>query len=381
MSSRELIEELQLLDEIAQIEEDYEAEFGQPPVNVSTWDPSTDVIQANLLATMPPVTGTGKNYIFSYILEDNSGLRRALGYSNTRWSSLVAHAGSASIVMTCNWLRTSGVRKVLILGPRYFTVPHCLQAFGIEFDTHHFVRSKGGYKGPQTYRVSDYDCVWMTNPIYGTGVYIDQNELSQIHLKWSQKGKFFILDECLASPQLYTGPFLEPNEKTAILAAPHKSVCVNAYKFAISLFDVSQLKHFEHWSDVWLGCLPQSSSQAIEHVRRGGFFDYQSLFEAAIEEPITAFKQLTDQIPNAEVDTMAKGYFRSVYFPDLPSALGLDATFLRNSIYSTGASFIPGIRNDLDPSVGLSYRVNLAAFRPEARGAYMRLLRWMSSRC
>ena len=131
MCSRELIKELQLLDEIEQIEEDYEAEFGQPPVNVSTWDPSVDVVQANLLATMPPVQGAGKDYIFSYILKDNAGLRRALGYTDSRWRSLVAHAGSASIVMTCNWLRASGARKVLILGPRYFTVPHCLQAFGI----------------------------------------------------------------------------------------------------------------------------------------------------------------------------------------------------------------------------------------------------------
>ena len=381
LCSRELIKEIQLSDEIEQIEEDYEAEFGQPPVNVSTWDPSVDVVDADLLATMPPVQGAGKDYIFSYILQDNAGLRSALGYTDSRWKSLVAHSGSASIVMACNWLRASGAKKVLVLGPRYFTVPHCLQAFGIGFDTQHFVRTNEGYKGPEACNILEYDGVWVTNPIYGTGVYIDRCELVQLHKNWSQKGKFFILDECLASPRLYAGPSLEPNERTTILAAPHKSVCVNAYKFAVSLMEVSQLEHFEHWSDVWLGCLPQSSSQAIEHVRGRGFFDYQSLFDAAIEEPVSIFAQLTSQIPKAETDASAKGYFRSIYFPELPAELGLDPTFLRDATFSTGASFIPGIRNDLNPDTGLSFRVNLAAFGHEARGAFVRLSRWMSSRC
>ena len=380
MSSRELIKELQLLDEIEQIEEDYEEQFGQLPVNVSTWDPSADVVAASLMATMPSAHGAGKDYIFSYILKDNAGLREALGYRNPRWRSLVAHAGSASIVMTCNWLRASGAQKVLILGPRYFTVPHCLQAFGIEFDTVHFVRSELGFKSPKLDAISDYDVVWVTNPIYGTGVYIEPAELIDLHQRWSSKGKFFILDECLASPKLYAGPSLEPNERTAVIAAPHKSVCVNAYKFAVSLIDTSQLEHFEHWSDVWLGCLPQSSSQAIEHVKSGGFSNYQALFDAAIEEPVSAFLQLTGQIQNAETDAGAMGYFRSVYFPDLPAELGLDPVFLKDATFSTGASFIPGIRNDLDPNAGLSFRVNLAAFGLEARGAYLRLSRWLSSR-
>ena len=283
--------------------------------------------------------------------------------------------------MTCNWLRASGAKKILILGPRYFTVPHCLEAMGIKFDTQHFVRDNNGYRAPGKSGVSDYDGVWITNPIYGTGVYIDPEELIQLHEAWTQKDKFFVVDECLASPSQYVGPSLVPNAKTTILAAPHKSVCVNAYKFAVSIVEQSQLEHFEHWSDVWLGCLPQSSHQAIDHFLNNGFESYRVQFESAIHEQTSEFIALTNAIPLAVLDQNALGYFRSVYFPKLSTELGLESSFLREATFSTGTSFIPGIRNDLDPSTGLSFRVNLAAFNKEARGAYVRLCRWLSAKC
>ncbi len=380
MSGTILVRELQLLDEIEAIAEEYEAVFGNAPTNLSVWNPVSDIVNADLLATLPKIKGAGKDYIFSYILQDNPGLRALLGYEDKRWRSLVSHAGSASIVMTCNWLRSFGAKKILVLGPRYFTVPHCLDAMGLEFETRYCGRSSEGYRLPAGADPNDYDGVWVTNPIYGTGVYLDLRDLIRLQQIWSQANKFFVLDECLASIEKYAGSNLEPHPKTTILAAPHKSICVNAYKFAISLFEQSQLEHFEHWSDIWLGCLPQSSHQAIEHIRTGGFSAYCDTFEKAIERPEVEFKKLTEAVAGAEIDKTAEGYFRTVYFPSLSASLGLDVNFLREATFATGTSFIPGVRNELDPDVGLSFRINLAAFNVEARGGYLRLIRWLSSR-
>ena len=380
LSETTLIRELQLLDEIEAIAEEYKAEFGSVPTNISIWDPVSDVIDVDLLETLPRITGAGKDYIFSYTLEDNSGVRKLLGYQDQRWRSLVSHSGSASIVMTCNWLRSHGAKAILILGPRYFTVPHCLKAMGLKFETRYCERTSKGYSLPGNIEPTAYSGVWVTNPVYGTGVYFNPKALLELQTKWTKAGKFFILDECLASIERYSGPSLEPHPKTTIIAAPHKSVCVNAFKFAVSIFEQSQLEHFEHWSDIWLGCLPQSSHQAIKHLLMGGFRNYRDRFDAAIGSSEVEFLRLTKAVNNSEIDQKATGYFRTVYLPRLPANLGLDVGFLRKAIFATGSSFIPSIRNELDPSVGLSFRVNLAAFNAEARGGYVRLLTWLASR-
>lgn len=381
MIGTDQIRELKLLDQIEEIEEKYESKFGVAPVNLSTWDPKPDVISTDFLATLPPITGTGKNYIFSYYLNDNAGLRAALGYTHERWRSLVSHSGSANIVLTCNWLRCGGARKILILGPRYFTVPHCLDVMGIKYDTLYFKRNNEGFQLPKNLRPKDYDGIWVTNPVYGTGVYIPLTEILKLQQTWSFNDRYFILDECLASPNNYYGPNLSPHAKTTILAAPHKSICVNAYKFAISIFEQSQLEHFEQWSDVFLGCLPQSSFQAIEHIRSNGFLEYFELFQSCIKQPEAELEQLTSKFPKAMLDQSAEGYFRTVYFQSILAKLGYDIDFLYDLIFSTGTSVIPNIRNELDPQSGFSFRVNLAAFNVQAKGAYVRLAQWLSAKC
>ena len=308
MADLALVKELELLDDIQAICNDYELEYGNPPTNISTWDSSPDVVGTKFLNTLPEISGFQKNYIFSYILKDNFGLRKLLGYIDPKWKSLVSHSGSSSIVMTCNWLRCYGAKKILILGPRYFTVPHCLNALGMHFETLYCRRTPDGYRLPEDIDTTQYCGVWLTSPIYGTGVYINAEEIVQLQRKWAREEKFFILDECLASPEMYLGPHLIPHPKTTIIASPHKSVCANAYKFSISIFERSNLDHFEHWSDVWLGCLPQSSFLAIEHFRKGGFGMYRKNFDRAVATPTAEFLRLTKEIDIAEFDLSAKSY-------------------------------------------------------------------------
>lgn len=379
MSDAFLVKELSLLDEIEAISESYQERFGLPPKNVSTWDPSDTLPNLNLLSTLPPVSTDGKAYIFSYTLMNHQSLRLALGYQDSLWESLVSHSGSANIVMICNWLRVMGAERILILGPRYFTVPHCLTSMGINFETKHCVRTSHGYRLPSDVNPDEFDGFWITHPIYGTGVNMNWRDIANLHDICRSADRFFVLDECLAKTDSYIGPKLPPHSKTAVIAAPHKSVCVNAYKFSISLFHVTHLAHFEHWSDVWLGCLPQSSQQAIQHFLGNGFQQYQNAFESAISKSSAQFKAITKSVSRAEIDETATGYFRTVYFPDLPSALGVETAFLRRATFETGATFIPGIRNELDPRAGFSFRVNLAAFDNETRSAYMRLLQWLAS--
>ena len=374
-----LVKELQLIDLIESISEEYENEYGNKPINISHWDPAESTVENLLLSTMPSATGNGADYIFTYTLPNHAHLQRSLNYLDSRWRCVISHSGSANIVMTCNWLRIRGAKKILIITPRYFTVPHCLSAMRITFEISHCKRSIMGYRIPKDIDIDCFDGIWLTNPVYGTSVYPNPEDIIELSKICHDKEKFFILDECLAKVDRYIGNRIEPHYNTVVIASPHKNICVNAFKFAVNMVDKSQLKHYEHWSDIWLGSLPQSSYQAIEHFCSGGYHTYQTQFNAKIAESNSKFVNVTKLFPAASLDENADGYLRSVYFPKIPSSYGLNYQFLRKSAFGTGATFIPGIRNELDPSTGLSFRVNLAAFNEEAMGSYVRLLEWLSN--
>jgi aspartate/methionine/tyrosine aminotransferase len=374
------IDELTLLDEIESINALYENEFGAQPINLSNWNPSSQVVNTKIFDSLPLIKSSGVDYLFSYELDNHEPLRHSLGYEGTDWRSLASHSGSSAIVLAINWLRSKGVKRVLIIGPRYFTVPHCLESMGIKHHIAHSVRCGDRYLLPSNIEIEDFDSLWVTNPVYGTGVYYDKGELIHLHDYWTKKGKCFVLDECLAEPNHYSGALLRPQDRTCVITAPHKAICVNGYKFALTLFHKSQLEHFEHWSDVWLGCLPHSSLRAIEHYLSGGYANYYKKFKKDIEKKSEKLISLTESIGGIDMDKNSIGYFRMVYFKSASAFLGLDLNFIKEATFSTGASFIPSIRNELTPSVGLSFRVNLAAFDPHAEGAYVRLASWIVSK-
>lgn len=379
MEEKGLIEELQLLDKIEAINEEYYLKYGAQPVNLSNWDPSSELLSPNLFQGHLYDDGNEVNYIFSYTLQNKPQILSKLGYIVNSWSCLVSHSGSSAIALIINWLRSKSVKRVLLFAPRYFTVPHCFEAFGIETEVVYCERSESGYDFPKNVCFSDFDAVWITNPIYSTGVYLDNDQVNKLHNRVIKEGKYFILDECLADPKRAAGFKLNPSAKTCVILSPHKAINVNANKFAIAIFHKSQLDHFEHWSDVWHGCLPQSSLRAINHFLSENYDEFTTNFNLIAAKQENKLIAATATTSCISLDRNASGYFRTVYCKKIPALFGKDIHFLKEAVFSTGTTFIPGIRNELNPNVGFSFRINLFAFDKEATGGYLRLIKWLEA--
>ena len=378
MASPSEIQELSLLDDIELIGEEYENQFGIAPVNISNWDPSSAIVGSDMIAENTSSIGNGVDYLFSYNQPNNTELRNALGYKSEEWRSLTSHSGSSAIVMVCNWLRTKGCLSVLIVGPVYFTVPHCLNALGIKFIVVHCKRTAAGYDLPHNLDERKYDAVWITNPIYCASVYLDNSKFKGLVTGFTKRGVYVVVDECLAAVGKTFGDTIDPSPFVCTIVAPHKAVCINAIKFALALFHESELIHFEHWSDVWLGCLPHSSVRAINHVLSDEYHSYAINFNDTVESQSKIFVSTLNQFNHLEIDSAADGYFRTVYCPELEASCGNDTVFLRHLIFDTGATLIPGSRNMMDPSVGFCFRVNLAALDQESLGGLQRVCQKLS---
>lgn len=370
------IRELALLDDIAAISTNYENAYGASPINLSSWNPNSRFFD-HINLGISPVKRNAIDYIFSYDIEFMPSIISRYSDDTQPVGCLITHSGSSAIVSVCNWLRSKGCKNVLIVGPRYFTVPYCLKVNGIDCSICYVERHKSGFGLPSKFTTIEYDAIWVTSPVYCTSVYFSQDDIS-VFLEKFCRNRILILDECLAEPgrNITFNPSL-PSSFCRIIS-PHKTICVNAMKFGAVLFPLSEQGHFDSWSDVWHGCVPQSAYWAAEHFLSPAFEKARSDFRQLITHSFADLRNIVAEFENIQIDINAYGYLVNVYFPEVPAIMGYNMDFITEATMQSGAIFIPSIRNEMPYSVGFAFRINLAAFDAEAQGALFRLCAWLN---
>jgi aspartate/methionine/tyrosine aminotransferase len=373
------IRELRLLADLEAISEKYAERYGAAPINLSLWNPAKSLIQDMELRLPPSPDLRGIDYAFSYELPERATLLQALGFDPTTRGCLLTHSGSTAIVAAANWLKARGCSRVLIVGPRYFTVPYALASLGIDWTVAYMHRSKEGkfsFPAIEDRLLGGIDALWLTSPVYCTGVDYDDTESDNFISTILRRGKRIVIDECLSESGRRVGPKFA-NQGVAAIYAPHKSVCVNGIKFAVVVFDGSEQDHFDSWCDVWNGCLPISSIVGIRHFLSPDFVRYQTQFRQLTAHSHERVRAIVRRTSSILLDPGAEGYLISIYAPQIEAKAGLDTSFLEDAVNATGAIFIAGARNEMDPEVGLSFRLNLAAIDTAALGAFARLCAWL----
>jgi hypothetical protein len=130
-------------------------------------------------------------------------------------------------------------------------------------------------------------------------------------------------------------------------------------KFSIATFHAKYLPVMQRWSDIWYGGINFSSSIAINHFLSPNYNNYLSTFQRAISSTRRLFNIICSS-HGAETDPDNEGHFVTCYFPAVSSRLGNSIGFLRNLIFKTGGSLIPGNRSRFSSTLGFCFRVNLA---------------------
>ena len=356
----EFLPEIECITKLEDLEAAYAQRFGAAPFNISHWDPSEEFHREMLQHLEMPALSSAINYRFSYQIEQTKPVLSKLGGCEAHHELLFTPSSTSSILCALNWLRSLGIRRMLVACPAYFSVFHASRRFGIELGKIYLRRTNGEFSLPnprsRTWRKPA--ALWLTSPVYGAGVYLSPDAIAFVS-RLLESGWSVIADECLALPGNELIRTLGRHANFMSIYSPHKSVCVNGVKVSALIYDAKHGRLLDQWADVWYGGLGCSSSAAIAHFLSGNFDSYLSAFLKAIEEQHRRF-QLTCEAEGVEIDLSAKGHFVSCYFPALPSGLGNSARFMERLIYATGGSLISGNRSRLHGTIGFSFRVNLA---------------------
>lgn len=357
------INEINFLDEIDGLEEEYIKKFGVKPLNVSNWNSSYE-FKSDLVELIEiNVPFNQLDYIFSYSESDDikESIFDKLGFTDK--AILFTHSGSASIINTVNLLKYKGITKIVVLCPAYFTLFHACKAFNIELVSVYLHRDDDGFyfDNNELVELSSSDTAyWITNPVYCTSVYYTSEQIK--FFRNILENNMVVFDESLSILGKEIGRIIGDHPNFIGIYSPHKTICMNGRKFSCTISNKEEQSILDAWSDVFCGCLGVSNDIAISHFLSQNYDIYSSAFHKKIDIQFSKIIEIC-KIHNVSYDQLANGYLISLYFPNIPAEKGLEIPFAKDVMFNTGIRYISGIRNHFSEEYGFCFRINLSALK------------------
>jgi hypothetical protein len=373
------ISELNLLTKINSLGERYEERFGSPPERISHWDPSPQLSSRLLPLLDVTVIDDPIRYIYSEDQNIVHSLLHALSLDPLKKSGLLVHNGTSAMLCAETYLRLKGLEGLVVTCPSYYPIYYAGKNF-TRFDRVDLSRTNGRFTLPPGIpeALPSNVALWLTSPVYSTGSYIADLEILKLD-RFLKRGGTLVADECLARSHRLLARRLGHHEGFIGLYCPHKSICVNGFKFAFVAAPINDGCTLQQISDVTVGGLNVATLCAVRHFLSRSFADYENAFILQIEHERLEFLKNINDIPNLELDAEADGHFLTVYFPAIAAEMSDSIDFLWRAMAASGSLFIPGKRNHFGVGCGFCFRLNLARGGPAFHGAVVRLCRYLST--
>jgi aspartate/methionine/tyrosine aminotransferase len=378
------IRELEEIYYLKEVTAEYKIQNGANPFELSHWDPSDQLVKALLSYLKLPPLPLAAPYIYSYYLEVQQQIVRGVGYTEPTRTCLLVQAGTSAMLLATWWVKSLNIERLIIMCPAYFPIFYLAQMLGLNHIHVYMSRDQGAWQIPKDEILSivhgapSNTAIWITNPVFCTGSYLSESDIEFLD-SLLKSGVAVVADECLSVNGYEIGKRLIDSDRLLALYSPHKSVCLNAVKFAAIVFDVKYQLFFDDWADVLVGGLAASSHSAIHHFLSDNFLHYQSAFlesvNATRSEVIQMFSSSNSLI---ETDENSIGYFLTCYAPRIAGSNGNNREFLRQLVFDTGALVVPGLRNHFSPDIGFNFRINLARRCPQFFSALHRVLEFLT---
>lgn len=381
---RSNLKEMDFLQDIKLIQSEYYEKYGHYPINVSDWNPSTEFKEKVQHLIEMDNKFNAIDYVFSYSFsqKQHDEILKNLGYENNQGerTTLITPNGSSSIRNVLHWLKENHFTKLLTISPTYFTVFCGCNDFGIEYKEIFLQRNDFLFHIDEDklfYEVRNADAVWITSPVYCTSTYFD-NTMINAFIKILEMGKIVIADESLCTSGHELLRRLGSYKNFIGIYSPHKSICVNGNKFSVITFAKEEAALFNDWVVALSGNLLISNGIAVNHYLSDDFKVYSNAFEQEIQSNFTKLKVLLKQM-DIDYDCKAQGYLITLYFPNIFGEKGYDKNFLKDIIFHTGTTLIPGIRNHFGAELGFCFRINLCCLTSQMLMSLKRLILYLKS--
>ena len=333
-------------------------------INLSDWNPSLNFIQ-NVSSTLPSkFIQNGISYIFSSEINDDlkEKVTLKLGFNTSKILDIsFFDSGSLSIINVIHLLSIIGIHDIAIISPSYFSIEHICKDYLINCHYIELERNGLNFYLPYDYSktLQNYQCIWITNPIYCTGIYLDTQFVEYINNLVDNKNIILVIDETLSEFHKLISPKITTKQCITIVS-PHKALCTNGMKFSAILFPYKYYQIIDTWSDIISGCLSLSSLTAIHHFLSSEYDEYLIFVNNIIEKNRKDVLNILKK-HQIQYDILSHSYLLSIYFSNLPYDYFDVKDNIIKFIDNTATYFIPNSRNHFPKSTGLSFRLNLCS--------------------
>ena len=378
-----LIQRLSDIERINGLEENFQKVTGIEPFNVSSWTVSEGFKKKFLQCFQPPDVGNAVDYVYTYSFTEELRNRTLikLGVREEDVDAamlLVLPNNTIAIVNAVNLLKLCGYHKVCIVNPTYFSVSQTLRSMEIPFNTVSMERHSGKYSLPiKQIQSGDCDVVWITSPVFSTGVYLETTEIEKIKTLLKD-GYFVVVDESFALHGRELVREIGVRRNFLSICSPHKSISCNGIKFSRMITSEEYEDVLEQWVDVLCGNLPLSSQIALRHFLSDNYDKCCEVFFAEMKAARRAIQPLLDGIHHT-TDWPSAGSLLTLYFDNVPFAYTKKDAFFLDLMKNTCSSILPGWLNGFGPDTSLCFRVNLALDGISLRQALARIVRYLES--
>jgi aspartate/methionine/tyrosine aminotransferase len=379
-----------LIHQIESLMSQWRTDHGIAPVNVSHWNPSNEVLQ-NLQTQVPPSpfpnpltllqTCDPIPYRYSQGLPSTEAVLSKLGFSADRVGALITENGTTSISTVANWLKLNRITEVTLMTPYYYTTSHSLLRLGISVREVALERTpSGAYRLPHDLALQPHQALWLTNPVYSTGLYSLEANCDLLR-QIADSGTIVIADESLALRPTAIARCLGGHDNFVGIYTPHKSICMNGVKFSIVVTHPRHQATLEDWAEVLSGGLSLSATIAIQHFVTSSFDGYRESFSQLMRKTRDWHVDLVDGFDGTvELDEGSEGHFAMAYVPGLAAELGSRIDFLAEILQETGCILVPGFHSGFPERSGFCFRINLACDSEAFRNALSNLYSFLRSK-
>lgn len=373
------INRLDFIEELEEIVEDFKNRNHRLPDNISGWNISKKYNDEILkIFAMPSIKESYLEYYYTYDISsfEKNQMKKKLKISQSK-EILITPNNTISIVNICNFIQKNNFKKIGIFEPSYFSFQNSLSAFGIKYDLIYLKREDGKYKIHDSINHYTYDLLIITNPIYSTSVYFDEQSLKIID-NFIRKGTFIISDESLCLPEK-SFDYKWPNIKNLIcIKSPHKLIGMNSIKFSCISFDVSHITFFDQWNDVFTGSLDYSCKQAISHFLSENYDKVLNYYTIYIQARIKEIQEILKQYKCFSFDKDTIGGYLTVYCLSIPNNYNFNISWLKELLYKYNIFILPGFLHGFQKNDNFCFRINLLAFDTACKNALVRFLNYIN---
>lgn len=354
---------------------EFTAHAGYAPELISHWNPKPEFSsQIESWLVRPRSTVNLIDYAYPCDIHIDSSIRTRLHEQSGR-SILLTPSGTTSVVNGCAYLKNIGAKHLVILTPAYFTIEAVAAAFGISVSYVGVRRKMYGYELPQVILNTQLRnaAVWLTLPVYGASIYFPPEDVASL-IDSLPPEIIVVVDETLAYSDRPSLLATKTSYRVIRISTPHKALCINGEKVSFVTFPEHLSENMDAWSSCFAGGIGAGGIRALAFIADQAYDRALTNVRALACANLVKLEQLIHSKPYVCADKNTDGYFVMLYWPELPSSLGEDRTFMSEVLVASGALPIPSSRNRHPPECGFCFRINLFRLDDAALGATSRLI-------